>query len=40
MAAKKTSKMKDLPRKAVDAKKAANVRGGMTKAGYVRRPPK
>lgn len=31
MAAKKTSKMKDLPRKAIDSKKAANVRGGAKK---------
>ena len=37
MAAKKTSKMKDLPRKAVDTKKAANVRGGA-KMGF--RKPK
>jgi hypothetical protein len=28
MAAKKTPKVKDLPRKAIDPKKAANVKGG------------
>ena len=29
MAAKKTPKVKDLPRKAIDPKKAADVKGGM-----------
>lgn len=29
MAAKKTPKVKDLPRKAIDSKKAADVKGGM-----------
>jgi len=29
MAAKTTTKVKDLPRKAIDSKKAANVKGGM-----------
>jgi hypothetical protein len=28
MAAKKSTKVKDLPRKAIDSKKAANVKGG------------
>ncbi len=32
MAAKKSSKVKDLPRKSVSSKKAANVKGGR-KAG-------
>lgn len=31
MAAKKTNKVKDLPRKALDPKKAANVTGGRKK---------
>ncbi len=31
MAAKKSSKVKDLPRKAIDPKKAAVVRGGAKK---------
>ena len=30
MAAKKSPKVKDLPRKAIDSKKAANVKGGGT----------
>ena len=30
MAAKKSPKVKDLPRKAIDPKKAANVKGGAT----------
>ena len=29
MAAKKNTKVKDLPRKAIDPKKAANVKGGL-----------
>jgi hypothetical protein len=29
MAAKKSPKVKDLPRKAIDPKKAANVKGGF-----------
>jgi len=31
MAAKKSTKVKDLPRKAIDSKKAANVKGGLLK---------
>jgi len=30
MAAKKSSKVKDLPRKSISSKKAANVKGGVT----------
>jgi hypothetical protein len=33
MAAKKSSKVKNLPRKAIDPKKATSVKGGMKK-GY------
>jgi hypothetical protein len=29
MATKKSTKVKDLPRKAIDPKKAANVKGGL-----------
>ena len=38
MAASKKPKMKDLPKKAVGAKKAAQVKGGRTAAGY--KPPR
>jgi hypothetical protein len=30
MAAKKSSKVKDLPRKSVSSKKASNIKGGQT----------
>ena len=30
MAAKKSSKVKDLPRKSVSSKKAANIKGGVS----------
>jgi hypothetical protein len=33
MAAKKSSKVKDLPRKSVSSKKASNVKGGRRQVG-------
>ncbi len=36
MAAKKSSKVKDLPRKSVSSKKASNVKGGATLASEAR----
>ncbi len=38
MAAKKSPKVKDLPRKAIDPKKAANVKGGLIQRQKPRKP--
>ena len=38
MTAKKSLKVKDLPRKAIDSKKAADVKGGYTKFTKPRTP--